>query len=339
MRGDQAAADRYLKMAREYALGWIKQADDGDHFRLAFDRPNTWSSKYNLVWDKILDLNLFPDEAIRKEMAFYRKNIDAYGLPLDGRQQRAPGNRKATWSKTDWAFWTACLTNDQADFDAITAPVYRFYNEATRHVGLTDLYFTDRPDTALMHSRPVMGGIFIKMLYNPTVWKKWASRDQTKANGSWAPIPKPPVTIDVVKPASTTWRYTTQKPAEGWFGSQFNDSTWKQGLGGFGQEGTPGAIVKTQWTSSDIWLRSEITIPEGNYHGLQLNLHHDEDAEVYLNGQLAAKVTGYTSDYESVAVGRGIVLKPGTYQVAIHCHQTEGGQYIDLGIVDVQPGK
>ena len=94
MRGDTATADKYLGMAREFALGWIKQADDGDHFRLAFDQPNTWSSKYNLVWDKILGLNLFPDEAIQKEMAFYRRHIDKYGLPLDGRPQRT-GRRGA----------------------------------------------------------------------------------------------------------------------------------------------------------------------------------------------------------------------------------------------------
>jgi hypothetical protein len=327
------------KMAREYALEWIKQADDGDHFRLAFDRPNTWSSKYNLVWDKILDLKIFPEEAIKKEMAFYRKSIDTYGLPLDGRKQNAPGNRKACWSKADWAFWTACLTDNQEDFDAITAPVYRFYTEAKRRVGLTDLYFTDQPDAALMHSRPVIGGLFIKMLYNPTVWKKWASRDQTKANGPWAPIPKEPVAVDVVKPASTTWRYTTQQPGEGWFRTGFDDASWKQGLGGFGTRGTPGAIVNTGWNTSDIWLRGQITIPEGNYHNLQLNLHHDEDAEVYVNGQVAAKVTGYTSEYEPVAIDRRLVLKAGKYSFAIHCHQTQGGQYIDLGIMDVQPAK
>ncbi|MFI5380688.1 MAG: glutaminase domain-containing protein [Tepidisphaerales bacterium] len=339
MRGDQATADKYLKMAREYALGWIKQADDGDHFRLAFDRPNTWSSKYNLVWDKILDLKVFPDDAIKKEMAFYRKTLDTYGLPLDGRKQNAPGNRKACWTKTDWAFWTACLTDNREDFDAITAPVYRFYAEATRRVGLTDLYFTDKPDAALMHSRPVIGGLFIKMLYNQPVWKKWASRDQTKANGPWAPIPTPAAAIDVVKPASLTWRYTTQKPAADWVGAAFDDAAWKQGRGGFGTRGTPGAIVNTVWNTDDIWLRGEITIPDGKYHDLQLNLHHDEDAEIYINGQLAVKVSGFITAYEPVPVGGGITLKPGKFPFAIHCHQTEGGQYIDVGIVDIQPGK
>ena len=340
LNGDPATGEKYLTMARGFAQGWIKQADDGDHFRLAFDQKNTWSSKYNLVWDKILQLNLFPDEAIQKEMAFYRRSIDKYGLPLDGRKQRAGNDanrRMAYWSKTDWAFWTACLTGNQADFDAITAPVYEFFDQATRRVGLADLYFTDQPDSALMHSRPVIGGLFIKMLYNQEVWKKWARRDRTKANGPWAPLPPPPQSVDVVKPCTTTWHYTTEKPAETWFRSDFDDAAWKQAPGGFGTAGTPGANVKTVWNTSDIWLRAQITIPDGKYDGLSLNLFHDEDAELYINGQPAARVTGFTTGYEVVPVGRRATLKPGKSLFAIHCHQTGGGQYIDLGIVDLKP--
>jgi hypothetical protein len=192
LRGDKATGDRYLKLARRFALDWVKAADDGDHFRLAFDQPRTWSSKYNMVWDRILDLNLFPPEAVVKEMAFYRKNLDKYGLPLDNRKHGGPDNRQAFWSKTDWAFWTACLTNKQEDFDAITAPIYCFMNDAQRRVGLTDLYFTDRPDSAVMHSRPVIGGIFVKMLCDKAMWRKWASRDKTKARGPWADLPELP---------------------------------------------------------------------------------------------------------------------------------------------------
>ncbi len=338
MRGDKETADKYTKMAKEFALGWIKQADDGDHFRLAFDKPNTWSSKYNLVWDKILDTNVFPDDAMKKEMAYYRKYMDKYGLALDGRMQNAPG-RKTTWTKTDWAFWTACLTNNQEDFDVITAPIYTFLNQGTRRVGLADLYFTDRPDTALMHSRPVVGGIFVKMLYNREVWKKWASRDVTKANGPWAPIPVPAEAVDVVKPASNTWRYTIAKPADGWFKVDFDDASWKTGKGGFGTRGTPGAIVNTVWNTADIWLRGEIAIPAGNYSNLQLNVHHDEDVEIYLDGKLAASVSGFTGEYEPIATRAETPLTPGKHLFTIHCHQTEGGQYVDLGIVDVKPAK
>ena len=249
MKGDQATAQKYTTMAKEYAMGWIKQADDGDHFRLAFDQPNTWSSKYNLVWDKILGLNLFPDEAVKKEMAFYRKNVDPFGLALDGRPQRCrrprwPAHGKA-WSKTDWAFWTACLTGDPQDFEAITNPIYDYFSQTPRRVGLSDLYFTDRPTEANMHSRPVIGGIFIKMLYDPATWRKWNSRDTTKARGPWAPLPQSPKTAEVVSPASIAWKYTTTRPAENWNQREFDDSSWKDGKGGFGTAGTPGAHIST----------------------------------------------------------------------------------------------
>ena len=149
----------------------------------------------------------------------------------------------------------------------------------------------------------------------------------------------PALSAPLVEPATTTWQYTTVAPAEGWAKADFDASTWKQGPGGFGTEGTPGAIVKTTWNTADIWLRAQITIPEAKYHELQFNLHHDEDAEVYVNGQPAAKVSGFASDYEPVPVGRRATLKPGPSLIAIHCHQTGGGQYIDLGIVDLVPSK
>ncbi|MBW8865489.1 MAG: DUF4965 domain-containing protein, partial [Verrucomicrobia bacterium] len=117
LRGDKAKADEYYQIARECAQRWVKEADDGDHFRLAFDRPGTWSQKYNLVWDRVLGLNLFPAEVARKEMDFYKKMQNSYGLPLDNRE---------TYTKLDWITWTATLTQDRADFEALIDPVINF---------------------------------------------------------------------------------------------------------------------------------------------------------------------------------------------------------------------
>ena len=342
MKEDHETAQKYNAMAKEYAQGWIKQADDGDHFRLAFDQPNTWSSKYNLVWDKILGLNLFPDEAIKKEMAFYRQHIDQFGLALDGRPQRVGGRnvqRTARWSKTDWAFWTACLTGDPQDFAAITNPIYDYFSQTPRRVGLADLYFTDRPTEANMHSRPVIGGIFVKMLYDQGTWRKWNSRDRTKANGPWAPLPVSSQTAVVVPADSIAWKYTTERPAEKWNQIDFDDTSWKNGKGGFGTAGTPGAHLNTTWNTADIWLRGEVTVPDAKYHDLQLSIYHDEDAEVFIDGMNVARVPGYEADYITLPVDNPAALKPGKHFFAVHCHQTTGGQAIDVGIVDVIPAE
>jgi hypothetical protein len=177
------------------------------------------------------------------------------------------------------------------------------------------------------------------MLYDKAAWKKWAGRDVTKA-ANWAPIPVPPKVTVVVPAADTSpapWSYTTAKPGADWFQADFNDSSWKQGPSGFGTRGTPGAVVNTTWNSPDIWLRREIELPAGPWHDLQAWMHHDEDADVYINGVLAVRASGYTGGYDAfplTAAGKA-TLKPGKNLVAIHCHQTGGGQYIDFGLVDV----
>jgi hypothetical protein len=134
------------------------------------------------------------------------------------------------------------------------------------------------------------------------------------------------------------WRYTFARPAEGWFKSDFNDSSWKSGPGGFGTVGTPGAVVRTVWNTNAIWLRREISLPEGPLTQLHLQLHHDEDVEVYLNGVLAARLTGYTTVYKEVPISEAArkALRPGANVLAVSCKQTTGGQYIDVGLVELK---
>jgi hypothetical protein len=334
MRGETAPAKEYTELAKEYAARWVKEADDGDHFRLAFDKPGSWSQKYNLVWDRILGLNLFPAQVLRKEMDYYRKNLNAYGLPLD--------NRKP-YAKIDWTVWTATLTGSRADFAALIDPAYQYLNDTPDRVPVNDLYWTKTGREAGMHARPVVGAFLIKGLYDPALWKKWARRDRTKA-ANWAPLPTPPK-ISVVVPTSEEtpqrWHYTTQKPTNGWFGAGFDDQSWSEGPGGFGTEGTPGAVVRTEWKTSDIWLRREFTMPQGKSNNLCLRVHHDEDAEVYINGVQVLNAAGYTTEYDLLPLpptGKA-ALKPGKNLFAVHCKQTVGGQYVDVGLVDVVVGK
>ena len=280
-----------------------------------------------MIWDRILGLNLFPSEVARKEMDYYRKMQNRYGLPLDNRKD---------YTKLDWITWTATLTQDRADFEALVEPVFRFLNDTPDRSPMTDWYQTKSAKKVGFTARPVVGGVFAQMLYDKSVWRKYAGRDKTKA-ANWAPIPKPPV-VRTVTPTAREDANTTQKPPDDWFKPNFDAGEWKQGKAGFGTRGTPGAVVRTEWNTPDIWLRREFTLPEGQWTNLQLWMHHDEDAEIYVNGVPATTVRGYTTDYEEAplnAAGRA-ALKPGKNVLAVHCLQTGGGQYIDVGLVNIE---
>lgn len=334
MRGDKAKSEEYFKLAREFAANWVKEADDGDHFRLAFDRPGSWSQKYNLVWDRVLGLNLFSAEALRKDMDYYKKIQNRYGLPLDNRKD---------YTKLDWITWTATLTRDRKDFEALIDPIITFLNETPDRSPMTDWYQTKTARKVGFTARPVVGGVFMQMLYDKATWSKYASRDKTKASG-WAPMPQPPVLKTVVATSQEdgkTWHYTTEKPSDDWFKVSFNDSSWKTGSGGFGTRMTPGSVVRTEWNTPNIWLRREFELPAGDWKNLQLLAHHDEDVTVYINGVQAASARGFTSSYEELpmnAAGRA-ALRPGKNEIAVHCHQTQGGQYIDVGVVELEAAK
>jgi hypothetical protein len=139
-----------------------------------------------------------------------------------------------------------------------------------------------------------------------------------------------------IKPAE--WRYTFTDPGTGWTGKTFDDLAWSTGLSGFGTPGTPGAVPTTVWNTSDIWLRRSIIMPDGNFTNLQFYVHHDEDVEIYVNGILAGKESGFIGGYELLDVlPEALKLLTGGSQItlAVHCHQTVGGQYVDVGICQI----
>ena len=167
LRGEAKTADEFHDLAKSLAARWVKEADDGDHYRLAFDKPGTWSQKYNLVWDKILGLELFPPEVARREVAYYLTKQNKFGLPLDNR---------SAYTKLDWIVWTATLAESRRDFEAIVDPILKFADASPSRIPLTDWYWTTDARQRGFQARSVVGGIFIKMLADPATWKKWASR-------------------------------------------------------------------------------------------------------------------------------------------------------------------
>jgi hypothetical protein len=335
LRGDAAAADKYRALARQHARHWMEVARDGDHSRIAFDKPGTWSQKYNLVWDKLLELGVFPPEVAQREVSFYRKVAQRYGVPLDSRTRL---------TKTDWSFWSATLARDFGDFETIVAPVYDYLNATSARLPFVDSYLTDNPASDGMRARPVIGGVFIKMLEDPATWKKWANRDRNQV-GDYGPAPVPPEVSEVVPTSqrhAATWRYSLAKPRAGWPQPGFDDSGWKEGPGGFGSPGTPGAVIGTTWTTPDIWLRREVELPSRfDASRLQLRVYHDEDLEIFVDGTLAAAESGYVTRYQDVEIRSAAraLLTPGSKIVlAVHCRQTRGGQGVDVGLVEVEDG-
>lgn len=163
---------------------------------------------------------------------------------------------------------------------------------------------------------------------------------------------QPPTIIEIAatsEAAPVRWRYTTSDPGHGWHEPAFEDSSWPIGEGGFGTIGTPGAMVRTEWSSSGIWLRrtfdtpviperpvlhTGMFIPEPveTYH---LRLHHDEDVEVYLNGALIHSALGYQTGYIDIPLADAALaaLRPTGNTLALRCAQSRGGQYIDAGII------
>ena len=166
--GKKQEAALYRATAQDFAKRWTTMAADGNHYKLAFDKSGTWSQKYNLVWDKLLGLNLFSPAIARQEISFYKTVQNAYGLPLDNREK---------YTKLDWIVWTATLAESRGDFDAIISPVLKFLNETPDRVPMTDWYWTHDGKWRGFQARSVVGGVFIKMLAEPETWRKWRARN------------------------------------------------------------------------------------------------------------------------------------------------------------------
>ena len=155
LRATGQDGDSYRAAAEAMAAKWEVEALDGDHYKLAFDQPGTWSMKYNLVWDKLLGLNLFSRSVYDLELAYYKTKLNPYGLPLDSRSD---------YTKTDWQLWSAALFRDTGFTDEIVGRMHRFLAESPDRLPFSDWIFTSHPTVRGFQARSVQGGLFILLM-------------------------------------------------------------------------------------------------------------------------------------------------------------------------------
>ena len=266
------------------------------------------------------DIHSYPGPASPKpteKRAAVLGEFGGLGLGVDGH----------TWDKKTWGYQQMSSTQAVTKrYVGLLAKVHQFKAAP----GLCAAIYTQTTDV-----ETECNGL---MTYDREVMKVDIDQVAPANKGDFPPPPEMKVVVPTSQKDAQTWKYTLEAPAEGWFKPLFDTAAWKEGKGGFGTAGTPDAVVGTEWKGKDIWLVREFTLDKAEFKAPQLRMHHDEDAEVYINGVPAVKVTGFTTEYTEVEMtpeGKA-ALKAGKNTLAVHCKQTTGGQFIDVGIVDAK---
>ena len=294
-------------------LKWVKEYDPS---RLV-NGPSGWADR---GFGDMKDMHNYPGPGMFPAMPKRVSVLGEFGglgLPLKGH----------LWKDTDnWGYRTF-KTSDELRQN------YRLLITRLRPLigkGLSVAVYTQTTDVEVE-----VNGL---MTYDREVIKLDVKDTAAWHKGLFGPPPEFRELVPTSEAKPQMWRYTTAKPADGWEKADFDGTKWDEADGGFGTKGTPGAVVRTEWKTADIWLRRSFDLKELPTGEVFLRIHHDDDAEIFINGMLAATVTGWTSEYTEVPLtteGRK-ALKVGTNAIAVHCHQTTGGQYIDAGLVEVK---
>ncbi|MBE7038830.1 MAG: DUF4965 domain-containing protein [Ruminococcaceae bacterium] len=147
--------DSYTQIAKEYAKKWKEITFEKDHYRLSFDKEDSWSIKYNLVWDKLFNLDIFDKDVFETEIKYYKTKIEKYGLPLDCRR---------LYTKSDWQMWSTILCDDKEYTDKIVSAMLNMLSDTNDKVPFCDWYYTNNAAKSSFQNRSVQGGLFINML-------------------------------------------------------------------------------------------------------------------------------------------------------------------------------
>jgi hypothetical protein len=294
----------------EKYVAWLKSYDPT---RLV-NNATGWTDKH--VGD-LVDIHSYPGPTMppvepRRSAAL--GEFGGLGLPLEGH----------TWlDKGNWGYRSFTA------LDAMNAAYQDLVTQLRLHAGdgLASAIYTQTTDCEIE-----VNGV---MTYDRAVTK--LSADSIAANRRlYDALPKVTHIVSASDRAPQTWRYTTTTPADAWSGQTFDDGSWREGQSGFGAPDTRFAHVGTPWQTSDIWLRRSVTLPS-TLRAPYLRVFHDDDAEVYVNGVLVATLAGANNGFQFVALAgpARAALHAGANTIAVHAHQVRGGQFIDVGLVDV----
>jgi hypothetical protein len=262
------------------------------------------------------DVHIYPGPGMSppsEDRALVLGEYGGLGLPLEGH----------TWQgKDNWGYRSYKTKEELNDaYQTLVAKLRPMIGK-----GLSAAVYTQTTDVEIE-----VNGL---MTYDRAVLKFDLKPTIAAHRKLYLPPPEQVTVLPTSQKEGAKWRYTFEKPADGWQAVGFDDSSWREGPAGFGEKSTPGSAVRTDWKTPDIWLRREFELKESDLSGLALLVHHDEDTEVFVNGKQVAKLTGYTVDYVVVPLSEAAAGAFGAKNtIALHTHQTGGGQYIDVGLV------
>jgi hypothetical protein len=295
----------------EKYVAWLKSYDPT---RLV-NNATGWTDKH--VGD-LVDIHSYPGPAmppVEKQRSAALGEFGGLGLPLEGH----------TWlDKGNWGY------RSFTTLDAMNAAYRDLVTQLRLDAGdgLASAIYTQTTDCEIE-----VNGV---MTYDRAVTK--LSAESIAANRRlYGPLPSVVHLVPASDRAPQTWRYTTAMPADGWSGQTFDDTSWREGQSGFGAPDTRFAHVGTPWQTSDLWLRRAFIVSSAAPVAPYLRVFHDDDAEVYLNGMLVATLPGANNGFQFIALtgaARAALLAGGNV-IAVHAHQVRGGQFIDVGLVDV----
>ena len=302
--GNSRDIEKFHQYAKDMALIWESDARDGDHYRMEFHKPGSWSQKYNLAWDKMWGLNVFPKEVLDREINFYLGKQSHYGLPLDSRDQM---------TKSDWIMWTAAMAPDTDTFLEFSDKHYDYINETPSRIPLSDFYWADNGVSCNFSARSVIAGLWMKVLMD-----KYAPKAPAPGTTAWAPqgnhiktrwaaevdpncplpeYPRPIMERADWKNLNGLWDYTITDA--GSLSPEFNG---EKILVPFAIESSLSGVMKPLEPGKALWYKKEIEVP-ADWNGKKVILNFgavDYDATVYANtisgrAQLAHHLGGNTS--------------------------------------------